>query len=120
VLSTPADRRNQPAAGTKLLEQRDRHVRAGCGGHVNRIERCLGPEPARAVAGDAGDVPQAELRERLLGLGAEFWVPLDRPHLPGQQREQGRVVSRAGAYVQHPVIGREVEQFEHARDHDRL
>ena len=62
----------------------------------------------------------AGARERLARHAREVGVALDRPDVRRERGEDRGVVARAGADVEHPVAGLELEQLGHARDDERL
>jgi hypothetical protein len=81
-----------------------RGTRGGC--DVDRLEGGVLREALPAVADREMDVAQAELPNRALGGVREFGMTLDRVDLPREQREQGGVVARPSADIQHAVGGR--------------
>ena len=112
--------RDHPTAGGELALEPAQHAAAGGGGDVDGVERGLVREPVRAVPDDERHVVDARRGERDGGLGAEGVVALDRPHVPGQAGEHGRVIARAGAHVEHAVVRAQLEQLAHPRDDERL
>ena len=73
-----------------------------------------------AVAHVEVNVVQPELAHRAPGRAGEICVALDRVHLAAEQREQCGVVTRPGADIQHAVGRQELQQLQHAGDHQRL
>ena len=52
------------------------------------------------------DVVDAQLLDRRLRAAASARLTLDRPDVIGQQRQQRRVIARAGADIEHAVVRR--------------
>ena len=89
-------------------------------GHVDRVERRLLGKPARPVADDdvhVFDAGGGEVAPRLLG---ELGLALDAPHLAREVSQDGRVIARARADVEHLLVPGQLQQLAHPRDHHGL
>ena len=117
--SSPTGATSRPP-GASWASRAGGMLRAGGRGDVDGVKRRLLGQPLPAVADDADHVGVAQPRQRDPRLRAQLRVALHRPHLGGQQAQQGGVIPRPGADVEHPVRGRELQQLEHPRHHHRL
>ena len=92
----------------------------GRGGHQDAVVRRSGRPAERAVAGQQGDVPIAQLAEHRAGAGGKLGVALDADDLAGQLGQHGRLITAAGADLQHLLAAGELQRLGHQRDHVRL
>ena len=76
------------------------------------------------VADDDPHVVEAQARERRPGPRGERRMPLHGDQLAAEHREDGRLVARPGAHLEHAIAGLRVERRGHQGDHvglgDRL
>ena len=120
VLVLPADRRDQPASDAELrLEGGRASSRVAAARLMASNGACSGsprdPSPVRQVTfSRPSSVSVRAARSAQLGMA------FDRPHVSGEAGEQRGVVARAGADVEHPVVGGELEQLEHPGHDQRL
>src|SRR5262245_28373612 len=103
---------NQEASARgKLLDQRRRHARPprghedGVVGRIARPSQCAIPQEHRDVAGLR--FPQRALRALREGLD-----PLHREHLSHEPRQEGGLVPRAGADLEHALTTLQVQRLE--------
>jgi len=119
-LAPPGDRCDEPAAVGELRLERVEPRAIARGRDVDRVERRLLRQPARAVADRERDVLDPGPGERFAGDAREVGVALDRPDVGGQRGEDRGVVAGAGADVEDAVVGPQLEQLGHAADDERL
>jgi hypothetical protein len=79
----------------------------------------LGPA-VKAVSQAKLDVAAALARQPLLGLLGELFDDLDAVDLAHQRREDRRLIAQAGADLQDPVAGLQVEKIGHQGDDEGL
>jgi len=120
VLAPSANRRDEPSSHAQLRLERVRNLVAGCRGNVDGIERRQIREAVPAVPDEDLDVLEAEAANRLLRARRKLRVAFDRPHMVGQERQQGGVVSRPGADIEDAITGFRGEHLEHPGDDERL
>src|SRR5438552_762643 len=114
-------REDEPPARPELLDQRAWALRRP-GGHDDRIVRCLGRPPERAVPDlDRHAVAIAEGVEQVAGPERQLGDALEREHAGAELGQHGGLVPRAGSHLEHALIAvRELQRLAHEGHHVRL
>src|SRR6478735_8693345 len=113
-------RDDEPRAHPQLVLQGCWDVAASGRGDVDGVEWRRLRQSAPSVADDERhvvDLRGLEVAQRLL---RQRHVALDAPHVRAEPPEQRRVVTRAGADIEDPLVALELEQLEHPCDDERL
>src|SRR5262249_39609792 len=92
---------DQPAAGLDLFHQGWRDL-ARSRGYDDGVERGMFRPTLAAITAPQRDVGEALLRQHRGRTGGEFRNDLDRPDRVGKAGEHRRLISRAGADLEHP------------------
>jgi len=114
-----ADRYHQASSGRELLQQGRRGRRTGRGDDDGVIGRFFGPTE-RAVADHDGHVSQSLGGNSGLSLLRQCPPPFDGHHPAGHSPQDQRAVARAGAHLEHPVVGAQLGRLGHHGHHGGL
>src|SRR5688572_23317324 len=114
-----ADGHNQPPANLQLHSQRLRYAWTTSGYDDRIVRRVRGPAECAIETFNCG-VVDLELTNTRLRFAREIADAFDRVNLCRNERQHCRLISGAGADLQHAAVAVELQQFSHASDDERL
>src|SRR3984893_7794646 len=101
------------------MKQRRRHEVRSCGQHDLVERRVLGSAMV-AIAHSGLDIGEAQAVQALFGLCAELLDDFHAVHLACELSEDRRLITKAGADLEHHILGTDVEQIRHQRYNEGL
>src|ERR1700731_2194937 len=101
------------------MKQRRRNEVRSCGQHDLVEWRVLGPAMV-AIAHSGLDIGEAQAVQALFGLCAELLDDFHAVHLACELSEDRRLITKAGADLEHDILGTDVEQIRHQRYNEGL